>query len=90
MTKPDPEMIDDDVPELGAEFFAQARPTAEVHGEAFVEAARNKGGRPRKEAPKRGTSMRFDGDVLDRLEKLPGWRQRVNDAVRGLLDAGKL
>lgn len=91
MRKPNPERTDADAPELGDEFFARARPAAEVLGDAFMERARNVGGRPRQDVTKPSVTMRLDVDVLDHLRGTGrGWQTRVNDALRGLIEAGKI
>ena len=46
MSNPDPERIDEDLPELDDAFFARIRPAAEVMGEAFRARAR-RAGRPK-------------------------------------------
>ena len=51
MSKPNPEQVDHELPELDDAFSARARPVRAVMGEAFIECARRPG-RPRFEAPK--------------------------------------
>jgi len=46
MSKPDPELVDDELPELDDAFFARARPASEVMGEAFLHG--RAGGGPRR------------------------------------------
>lgn len=89
--KPDPELIDDENPEWTDAMFAGARPAEEVLGAEFIARARNKGGRPRKAAPKVSSTMRWDPDVLQHLKDTgPGWQTRLNAVVRGLIQARKL
>ena len=92
MSKPDPETIDDDVPELGDDFFAHAKPATDVMPAEFMAAARRKsGGLPRKEEPKQPVSLRLDLAVLRHLRgKGPGWQTAVNDALADLIKRGRL
>jgi uncharacterized protein (DUF4415 family) len=90
MPKPDPELTDDDLPELGDDFFARARPAAEVMGEGFMERARRPG-RPRSPAPKPAVNLRLDAKVLAHLRATgPGWQTRVNAALAKLIAKGAL
>lgn len=80
----------DDVPELGDEFFANARPAREVLTEHFGAEAvdamlkrkpgqRGPAAKPRKVA----TAIRLDADVLDAFRAGgPGWQSRINAALR--------
>ena len=87
---PDPELIDDDLPELDDDFFARARPAAEVMGEAFMEMAR-KPGRPKAVAPKQPVTIRLDAAVVQRLRAGGrGWQTRVNDELARLIAKGVL
>lgn len=91
MQKPNPEMPDDDVPELGDEFFDRAKPATEVLGQTFVDAAKRRPGRPRKEEPKEPVSLRLDASVIRHLrEQGPGWQTRVNDVLADLIARGQL
>ncbi len=51
MSEPETE-TPDDVPELGDEFFARAKPAAAVMPDLFMSAVRRRTGRPPKEEPK--------------------------------------
>jgi uncharacterized protein (DUF4415 family) len=87
---PNPELIDDDLPELDDDFFARARPAAEVMGEAFMEMAR-KPGRPKAVAPKMPVTIRLDAEVAQRLRASgKGWQTRVNDELARLIAKGAL
>jgi uncharacterized protein (DUF4415 family) len=90
MNKPNPELVDDDLPELDDDFFARARPAAEVMGEAFMERAR-KAGRPKAVAPKEPVTIRLDAAVAQRLRASgKGWQTRVNDQLARLIAKGAL
>ena len=78
MSKPNPELIDHALPELDDDFFARARPAAEVMGEAFMERARRPG-RPKSAAPKIEVKIRLDAKVVEHLRETgKGWQTRVN------------
>ena len=72
---------DPDAAELDDEWFAHARPAAEVVS-GVVERARR--GRGRQRAPtKERISIRLDADVLDRYRASGrGWQSRINDVLR--------
>ncbi len=81
---------DPDSPELGAEWFAGARPAAEmmpaeVYAEltARTEAQRRRG--PGKRPAKVQVTLRLDRDVVDGLRASgPGWQVRANEVLRRL------
>ena len=87
---------DPDSPELGAEFFANARPAAEVLGAPVVEALTVKRGRGRPvgsvaDETKAKVNLRLDPDILERLRATgKGWQSRVNAALRADLEAGRI
>ncbi|WP_397399935.1 BrnA antitoxin family protein [Phenylobacterium sp.] len=90
MSKPDPERIDDDLPELDDGFFSRARPAAEVMGEAFMARARRPG-RPRLETPKIEVKIRLDAKVVEHLRDTgKGWQTRVNAELAKAVDEGRL
>ena len=90
MPKPDPELLDDDLPELDDDFFARARPAAEVMVAAFMEMARRPG-RPKADAPKEPVTIRFDAAVARHLRASgKGWQTRVNDVLARLISEGAL
>ena len=90
MNNPDPERIDDDLPELDDAFFARARPAAEVMGEAFMARARRPG-RPKSDAPKIEVKIRLDAKVVEYLRDTgKGWQTRVNAELAKAVDAGRL
>lgn len=81
---PDPEMVDEDSPELDDAFFAKARPTAEVAPEFVAAVARGRGvaggAQPRSKAL---VTLRLDRDVVERFRADgPGWQSRMNEALR--------
>ena len=87
--QPDPELIDDENPELDEDFFRRARPAAEVHGPEFV--ARHRPGRPKSDDPKVPVSIRLDGAIVRHLRGKGGrWQTQVNEALRELIEAGRL
>jgi uncharacterized protein (DUF4415 family) len=91
MSKPDPKAPDDDVPELGDEFFARAKPAAAVMPESFMTAVRRKAGRPPKEDAKAPVSLRLDPAILRHLRgRGSGWQTAVNDALADLIKRGRL
>ena len=77
------EWIDpDDAPELTDEWFEEADL---MIGDKVV-----RRGRPKSEAPKRLVTLRLDPDVLDRFRASgPGWRTRINAALRSWLKTHK-
>ena len=87
---------DSDSPELGAEFFANAKPATEVLGTSVVKALAAKRGRGRPagsiaEETKAKVNLRLDQDVLERLRATgKGWQTRVNAALRADLEAGRI
>ena len=90
MNRPDPEQLDDDLPELDEAFFARARPAAEVMGEAFMARARRPG-RPKSEAPKVEVKIRLDAHVVAHLRETgKGWQTRVNAELATAVKDGRL
>lgn len=80
---------DEDSPELGAEFFAKAKPAAEVLGTEVVAglaAIKRPRGRPAgsvAEQTKVPVNLRLDPDVLAAMRETgAGWQTRVNEALR--------
>lgn len=86
--KPNPELVDDDTPELSAEWFEKAKPAAEVLHRLVgkknaVELLKPKRGRPPLENPKEHVNIRLDADILLAFKSQgPGWQTRVNSALR--------
>ena len=86
--KPNPELLDDDSPELGSDWFARAKPAAEVlpkliGRQASADVLQPKRGRPALENPKRHINIRLDADVVDAFKcRGRGWQTKVNSALR--------
>ena len=93
--KPNPELIDDDAPELADEWFDRAQPASAVLPQivgAISAAAmlKPKRGRPVLDAPKQHVNIRLDADiVLAFKSRGRGWQTRVNSALREWLSAHK-
>ncbi|OJU89156.1 MAG: hypothetical protein BGO13_11770 [Burkholderiales bacterium 66-5] len=85
---------DPDTPELGAEFFAKAKPAPEALGQQVVAALKRGRGRPVgsvAEQTKEKVNLRLDPDVLDALRASGrGWHTKVNDLLRADIKAGRL
>jgi uncharacterized protein (DUF4415 family) len=85
--RPNPELIDDENPELTAEWFARARPAAEVLREQFGAGAEHllkpKRGRPPKAERKRAINIRLSPDVLEHFRAGgPGWQTRLEEVLK--------
>jgi uncharacterized protein (DUF4415 family) len=86
--KPNPELLDEDNPELQAEWFSRSKPAAHVlpslvGRELAAELLKPKRGRPALDEPKRHVNIRLDADVLDAFKSRgPGWQTRMNLALR--------
>lgn len=86
--KPDPELIDDDNPELTREELQRARPAAEIlpeliGGEAARDLLRRGRGRPEKADKKISQTLRIDPDVLQAYRREgKGWQTRINQVLR--------
>ena len=89
--KPNPERLDDDAPELGAEWFAKARPATQVLEGMFGKSAAKemlqpKRGRPALAQTKEHVNIRLDADVLGAFKETgAGWQTRMNNALRDWL-----
>lgn len=87
--KPDPELLDDENPELDEAWYAEAKPAAEVLGEETVR--KLAGGRPRALDPKEPVKIRLARSALDHLRNSgPGWQTRVSEAILKEIAAGRL
>ena len=83
MKKPNPELIDDEIPELDEEWFKLARPAAEVLPPEFLAALSKRTGRPKTETLKVFTGIWLDADILKTFKASgKGWQARMNKALR--------
>jgi uncharacterized protein (DUF4415 family) len=86
--KPNPELTDDDAPELTADWFDEAKPASKVLPRLIgktnaAELLKPKRGRPPLENPKEHVNIRLDGDIVQAFKsKGRGWQTRVNSALR--------
>lgn len=94
---PPPADFDDDLPELGDDFFANARRGSEVLSPEFLAAnrahleAKRRTGRPAAEDPKVGVHIRLDAPLVRHLRAQGrGWQTRVNNALTRLIAMGEL
>jgi len=89
--KPNPELIDDEAPELTDEWFRKARPASDVLPELFDKAAaqellKPQRGRPFSASPKEHVNIRLDADVVSAFKRTgSGWQTRLNSALRDWL-----
>ncbi|MFM7532202.1 MAG: BrnA antitoxin family protein [Rubrivivax sp.] len=89
--KPKPDQIDEESPELTAEWFARARPAAEVlpaliGNEQAEELLKPRRGRPPLAQPKEHVNLRLDADILQAFRSQGrGWQTKVNAALRDWL-----
>ena len=85
---PNPELIDDENPEITPEELHRARPASEVLAQLIGEKAtqellRRSRGRPPKDDKKVSTTVRLDPDVLEAFQQEgKGWQTRINDVLR--------
>ncbi len=90
-----PSLTDEDgeVRELTADDFKAMRPIAEVDP-GMVEAMtamRNKGGRPRVEAPRAHIAFRWDPDLVASIKATgKGYNARIEQIIREAQQTGKL
>ena len=75
---------DPDAPELDDDWFARARPAAEVHPELVEYSLRKRG---KQKAPvKERITLRLDADIAAHLRATgPGWQTRLNNMLRQTL-----
>lgn len=89
--KPNPELIDDDAPEVTDDWFRKARPASDVLPKLFGKGAaeellKPKRGRPFSASPKEHVNIRLDADVLSAFRRTgSGWQTRLNNALRDWL-----
>lgn len=82
--KPDPEMTDEDAPELTDAELAEMRPAAEVlPADFYAMVTRRSRGRPKAASTKVPVTLRLDREVLEAFRaKGPGWQTRMNAALK--------
>ena len=87
--KPDPEMIDEDAPELTDAELAEMRPAAEVlPPEFYALVTKRPRGRPKSADTKVPVTLRLDREVVEAFRaKGPGWQTRMNAALREAVTA---
>ena len=91
--KPNPELIDKDAPEATDEWFAKARPAADVLPKLFGQNVakvllKPKRGRPFSASPKAHVNIRLDTDIVQAFKGTgSGWQTRMNNALRDWLKA---
>ena len=91
--KPQPDLIDDDAPELTQAWFAQARPAKDVLANILGQAAaahmlQPKRGRPTLQHPKAHVNIRLDADIVGAFKHSgAGWQTRINSALRDWLNS---
>jgi uncharacterized protein (DUF4415 family) len=88
--KPDPELIDDENPELTDEWFASARPAREVLPEIFGMEAATELLKPKTKRPpaKKLLSIRYSTEVVDYFRHTgPGWQTRMDEVLKAWIAA---
>ena len=91
--KPNPELIDQTVPEATDEWFAKARLAKDVlpgllGNGAAREMLKPKRGRPPSPAPKEHVNIRLDADIVQSFRRTgDGWQTRLNNALREWLSS---
>jgi uncharacterized protein (DUF4415 family) len=90
MNKPDSELPDEDVPDLDDDFFAHAKPAHEVMPADFMNAVRNRGGRPKSRNPKVAVSIRLDQSIVEHFKAQgAGWQSRINAVLTDDIKSGR-
>jgi uncharacterized protein (DUF4415 family) len=88
-----PELLDDDSPELDAAWFKKAQPASEIlprllGSDTAAVMLKPKRGRPALDTPKQHVNIRLDADiVLAFKSRGSGWQTKVNSALREWLSA---
>ena len=67
--KPNPELLDDDAPELDSQWFKRAQPASEllpqlVGADSAASMLKPKRGRPVLDTPKQHVNIRLDADIV--------------------------
>ena len=91
--KPNPELIDNETPELDEAWFANARPAQQMLPEILGDELANEfltrrtPGRPTTQTPKIFTGIRIDADVLSWFKAQgSGYQTRINQLLRGHME----
>ncbi len=88
--EPPPSSFDEN-PEWTEENFARARPFKEVFPEQFASWDKNRGGRPKVEAPKVHIGFRLAADVVEGVKATgKGYNARVEKVLRDAIAQGRL
>jgi uncharacterized protein (DUF4415 family) len=88
MKRPNPELIDDENPEITPEVFAQMRPARELFAEMGIPMPQPRKRGPAKRPAKVAVSMRLSPDVLAALRATGrGWQSRAEAALRDWLSS---
>jgi len=87
VTKPNPELIDEDNPEWTAEDISRARPASEVlpklFGSELAQDMLKPRGRPRAAHPKERINIRLSYEVIQHFKSSgEGWQTRIDAALR--------
>ena len=87
ITKPNPELIDEDNPEWTAEDISRARPASEVlpklFGNELAQDMLKPRGRPRVAHPKERINIRLSYEVIQHFKSSgEGWQTRIDAALR--------
>ena len=86
MKKPNPELLDDEIPELDEAWFKRARSAAEVLPPGLLAVLPKRTGRPKAETLKVFTGIRLDADIVETFKASgKGWQTRMNKALRDWL-----
>ncbi len=86
--KPNPELVDEDAPELDGEWFDRALPASQllsqlVGADSAAAMLKPKRGRPALQAPKQHVNIRLDADILAAFKSRGrGWQTKLNSALR--------
>jgi uncharacterized protein (DUF4415 family) len=82
--KPDPEMIDEDAPELTDAELAEMRPAADVlPADFYAMVTKRPRGRPKAERIKVPVTLRLDQEIIEAFKaKGPGWQTRMNAVLK--------
>ncbi|MBI3772313.1 MAG: BrnA antitoxin family protein [Gammaproteobacteria bacterium] len=88
--KPNPELINDETPELDAEWFAKAKPAAEVLPPELLTVLpkRLPGQRGAQKTPRKvPVNVRLSSEVIKYFRATgPGWQRRMDEALKEWVD----